>query len=186
MWVDAKKYLLKFAFQWRTAWPWRLMWIYCHKREMKPESCLVGGFLSVKKNKPGPAVWVTCDSWSFKYKGRWLERKKIDVQTWRVERSCNRRIKLEGASVSAGRVSWGHSSEYHTGMWNAESLPKQTHRPRHHHPQWLSSTALYTYAVIYVHEHKTNETDSQNQQFVYTTIIKATGLFRKFSRKFIL
>lgn len=69
-------------------------------REMKPESCLVGGFQSEKKYKPRPAVWVTCDSWSFKYKGRWLERKMIYVQTWRVERSCSGRIKLEGASTS--------------------------------------------------------------------------------------
>lgn len=72
----------------------------CDRSEMKPESCLVGGFQSEKTYKPGPAVWVTCDSWSFKYKGRRLERKMIYVQTWRVERSCSGRIKLEGASAS--------------------------------------------------------------------------------------
>lgn len=88
-------------------------------------------------------------------------------------------------SVSAGRVSWGHSCEYPTGMWNAESLPKQTHRPRHRHPQWLSRAALYTHAVMYVHEYRTNETHSQNQHYFCRHLwirrfAEATKLIRKF------
>lgn len=82
-------------------WPAQLM--CCERALMQRDEArelLSCGVSFRKKYKPRPAVWVTCDSWSLKYKGRWLERKMIDVQMWRVERSCRGRIKLEGTRAS--------------------------------------------------------------------------------------
>lgn len=79
-----------------------------------------------------------------------------EVGRWQCRREPKERLQREREreSVFAGRVSWGHSAEYHSGMWNAESLPRQTHRSDHRRPQWPSRAALYKHkhAVIYVHE----------------------------------